>query len=73
MTLGITTLLTYVPVSLGSLHQSGALTLFTILLALLHSVRPVNPSALSLAVARLGGPAALVGSGAVAYAVTQTH
>lgn len=37
--LGVTTLLTHVPVSLGSAHQGGALTLFTLVLALMHSVR----------------------------------
>ena len=40
VTLGIATLLTYVPVSLGSAHQAGAMTLFTIMLSLLYSVRP---------------------------------
>ena len=39
VTLGISTLLTYVPVSLGSAHQAGALTLFTVMLMLLHSLR----------------------------------
>lgn len=42
--LGISTLLTYVPVSLGSAHQAGALTLFTLVLGLLHSARR-HPSA----------------------------
>lgn len=37
--LGITALLTYVPVSVGSAHQAGALTLFTVILGLMHSVR----------------------------------
>ena len=41
VTLGVATLLTYVPVTLGTLHQSGAMTLFTIMLALLYTVRPV--------------------------------
>lgn len=40
VTLGIATLLTYVPVSLGAAHQAGAMTLFTIMLALLYTVRP---------------------------------
>ncbi|CEG02116.1 Heme A synthase [Ostreococcus tauri] len=39
VTLGITTLLHHVPVELGSAHQAGALTLFTVVLALMHSVR----------------------------------
>ena len=39
VTLGITTLMTYVPPSLGSAHQAGALTLFSLVLALMHSLR----------------------------------
>lgn len=39
VTLGVSTLLTYVPVSLGAAHQAGALTLFTVVLGLLHSLR----------------------------------
>ena len=39
VTLGITTLMTYVPASLGSAHQAGALTLFSVVLALVHSLR----------------------------------
>ncbi|GBG77700.1 hypothetical protein CBR_g24146 [Chara braunii] len=49
VTLGITTLLTYVPASLGTAHQAGALTLFTIALALMHSLR--RPSAIQFATA----------------------
>lgn len=41
VTLGVVTLLQYVPVSLGSAHQAGALTLFTIMLSLLYSLRPL--------------------------------
>lgn len=37
--LGITTLMTHVPASLGSAHQAGALTLFSLVLALIHSLR----------------------------------
>lgn len=44
MTLGITTLMTYVPPSLGSAHQAGALTLFSLVLALMHTLRG-GPSA----------------------------
>lgn len=43
VTLGISTLLSYVPVSLGSAHQAGALTLLTLVLLLNHTVR--RPSA----------------------------
>lgn len=39
VTLGITTLLSYVPVSLGSAHQAGALTLLTLMILLNHTVR----------------------------------
>ncbi|KAI5648436.1 hypothetical protein M9H77_34441 [Catharanthus roseus] len=39
VTLGISTLLTYVPVSLGSAHQAGALTLLTLMLLLNHTLR----------------------------------
>ncbi|KAF7816028.1 cytochrome c oxidase assembly protein COX15 [Senna tora] len=37
--LGLWTLLTYVPVSLGTAHQAGALTLMTFMLMLVHTVR----------------------------------
>lgn len=40
--LGVTTLLTCVPVSLGTLHQAGALALTTGLLWFTHTLR-VNP------------------------------
>ncbi|XP_043701547.1 cytochrome c oxidase assembly protein COX15 [Telopea speciosissima] len=39
VTLGISTLLSYVPVSLGTAHQAGALTLLTLMILLNHSVR----------------------------------
>ncbi|KAK2378215.1 Cytochrome c oxidase assembly protein cox15 [Trifolium repens] len=39
VTLGISTLLSYVPVSLGTAHQAGALTLLTFMLLLNHTVR----------------------------------
>lgn len=68
--LGIATLLTYVPVSLGSAHQAGALTLFSVALALMHSLRP--------AVRRAPGPLSAFVTPAVAalvmgvgYSVTQ--
>ena len=51
MTLGISTLLMYVPVSLGAAHQAGALTLFTVVLGLLHSLR--RPYTHTPAVARV--------------------
>ncbi|KAL5550373.1 hypothetical protein UlMin_000549 [Ulmus minor] len=39
VTLGISTLLSYVPVSLGTAHQAGALTLLTLMILLNHTVR----------------------------------
>jgi heme A synthase len=61
VSLGITTLMTYVPVSLGSAHQAGALTLFSVAVALLHSVRPTNPAGLARLLATSGTPVAAVG------------
>lgn len=40
MALGITTLLTYVPVPLGAAHQGGAMVLFTLMLGLLYTIKP---------------------------------
>ncbi|KAI4366219.1 hypothetical protein MLD38_022123 [Melastoma candidum] len=44
--LGISTLLSYVPVSLGSAHHAGALTLLTLMIMLNHTVRRPSPSLL---------------------------
>lgn len=71
VTLGITTLLTCLPVSLGAAHQSGALALFTGVLALLHSLRPANPSGAALAVSRMAPPLAVLATAAIVSAVTQ--
>ncbi|XP_038685083.1 cytochrome c oxidase assembly protein COX15 isoform X2 [Tripterygium wilfordii] len=46
VTLGISTLLSYVPVSLGSAHQAGALTLLTLMILLNHTVRKPSMSLL---------------------------
>ncbi|KAM5548651.1 cytochrome c oxidase assembly protein COX15-like [Rosa sericea] len=46
VTLGISTLLSYVPVELGTAHQAGALTLFTLMILLNHIVRKPSPSLL---------------------------
>ncbi|CAM8952986.1 unnamed protein product [Rhodiola kirilowii] len=46
VTLGISTLLSYVPVSLGSAHQAGALTLMTLMIVLNHTVRKPSQSVL---------------------------
>ena len=64
--LGVTTLLTYVPVSLGSAHQANALALFSVALALLHSLR--RPMGAAMPAARFFTPlaaAATVGVWAV--------
>jgi heme A synthase len=73
VTLGIATLLTYVPTDLGSAHQAGALTLFTLVLGLVHTLRPAQPSELSRAVGRVAGPAAAAATLGIAFAVTQTQ
>ncbi|KHG12480.1 Cytochrome c oxidase assembly COX15 -like protein [Gossypium arboreum] len=46
VTLGVSTLLSYVPVSLGTAHQAGALTLLTLMLLLNHTVRRPSMSLL---------------------------
>ncbi|KAL9241855.1 hypothetical protein vseg_015917 [Gypsophila vaccaria] len=46
VTLGISTLLSYVPVSLGTAHQAGALTLLTLMILLTHTVRKPSLSLL---------------------------
>ncbi|KAG2666934.1 hypothetical protein I3760_15G088700 [Carya illinoinensis] len=46
VTLGISTLLSYVPVSLGTAHQAGALTLLTLVILLNHTVRRPSVSLL---------------------------
>ncbi|XP_062079044.1 cytochrome c oxidase assembly protein COX15-like [Humulus lupulus] len=43
VTLGISTLLSYVPVSLGSAHQAGALTLMSLMILLIHTLRKPSP------------------------------
>ncbi|KAG8661432.1 hypothetical protein MANES_01G005033v8 [Manihot esculenta] len=46
VTLGVSTLLSYVPVSLGTAHQAGALTLMTLMILLNHTVRKPSVSLL---------------------------
>jgi cytochrome c oxidase assembly protein subunit 15 len=48
-TLGVETLLNYVPVWLGSLHQASALTLFTVTLITLHDLRRLPHKAVETA------------------------
>ncbi|KAI5333975.1 hypothetical protein L3X38_024108 [Prunus dulcis] len=43
VTLGISTLLSYVPVELGTAHQAGALTLLTLIILLNHTLRRPSP------------------------------
>jgi cytochrome c oxidase assembly protein subunit 15 len=52
VSLGVATLLNAVPVWLGSAHQAGALTLFSVTLLLLHTFR--RPHDLARTVARFG-------------------
>jgi heme a synthase len=69
--LGLTTLLTCVQPAIASAHQAGALTLFTVTLGLLHTLRAApGPPGL---VATWGTPAALLAIAAVGgMAVTST-
>ncbi|MQL86907.1 hypothetical protein Taro_019440 [Colocasia esculenta] len=46
VTLGISTLLSYVPVTLASAHQAGALTLLSLVILLAHTVRKPSPALL---------------------------
>ena len=57
--LGISALLYHVPVSLGSLHQANALTLFTFVVGLLHTLR-VPPTVAAVAA---GAGSAAAGGG----------
>lgn len=70
--LGIATLLSHVPVSLGTAHQAGALTLFSLMLGLLYSLR-AGPSLrpFRLVVTKWGTPAAVAAVAGVGGAVTQ--
>lgn len=70
--LGIATLLSYVPVSLGSAHQGGALTLFTLVLGVLYSTRPA-PGLAPYRLARLVTPAAAAAVVGVGGTVVQLH
>ena len=49
VTLGISTLLLHVPVSLAAAHQAGALALFTLLLFASHALRPYETAAVEAA------------------------
>lgn len=71
VTLGITTLLTYVPPYLGAAHQATALSLFTVALGLLHNLRPVFTS--SSGIVRFATPLAFCGVLLVGAGVTATQ
>lgn len=68
--LGIYTLLEYVPVHLGSLHQANALNLFTAVLIALHAVRPTTPGPVAAAVGKVATPLAVAAVASIGYAVT---
>ena len=68
--LGVTTLLLYVPPTLGSLHQANALVLMSVALGLLHSLRP--SAHMPAAVSRYGTQVALLAIAGVGAVVTQT-
>jgi len=72
VTLGVTTLLTYVPVELGAAHQAGALTLFTIMLGLLHAVHPVGGGGSGLRLlSKAAAPVTALATLGIGAAVTQ--
>jgi cytochrome c oxidase assembly protein subunit 15 len=50
-TLGVATLVTYVPVALGAAHQAGALGVWTAVLYLLHALKKAAPAPLPAAAA----------------------
>jgi len=55
VTLGITTLLYYVPLSLAAAHQVGSILVFSSGIYLAHSLRYARPAIVARAVGRLGG------------------
>ena len=70
VTLGVSVLLTYVPISLGSLHQVGAFSLFTVALAALHTTRLPSSAAVRAAssAARKSASTSASHSGSIAAA-----
>lgn len=69
--IGALTVLNKAPVSYGTLHQAGAMTLLTACLGLVHAVRPMAPSALGLKVARGAVPLAVAASAVLGYCMTR--
>ena len=68
--LGVATLLTYVRPDMGSSHQANALALFTVALALLHSLRGLPGASQPSPLSRLAGPAAALAVAGVAVGVS---
>lgn len=68
--LGITTLMTYVPVSLGAAHQAGALALFSTAIWMRHAVSRATQAASRNAVAAEVQPAASAVAAAAAVSST---
>ncbi|KAL6747195.1 cytochrome oxidase assembly protein-domain-containing protein [Haematococcus lacustris] len=69
--LGVWTLLAYVPVHLGSAHQANALNLFTAVLITLHALRPGSAGLLPATLGPWVTPAAMASVAGLAVAVTR--
>ncbi|KAJ9516738.1 hypothetical protein QJQ45_027143, partial [Haematococcus lacustris] len=70
--LGVWTLLAYVPVHLGSAHQANALNLFTAVLIALHALRPGSAGLLPATLGPWVTPAAMASVAGLAVAFVQT-
>jgi heme a synthase len=68
VTLGVTTLLTYVPAELGSAHQAGALALMTVAVSLLHAARAPAAPPVVWATPAAAAAVLAVGSAAIYFA-----
>ena len=71
VSLGITTLLTHVPPSLGAAHQATALALFSTAVALMYSLKPAFPRYTHAM--QLATPAAAIAVLMIGAAVVQTN
>eukprot|EP00271_Cylindrocystis_brebissonii_P008813 TRINITY_DN2330_c0_g1_i1.p1 TRINITY_DN2330_c0_g1~~TRINITY_DN2330_c0_g1_i1.p1 ORF type:complete len:717 (-),score=91.31 TRINITY_DN2330_c0_g1_i1:383-2533(-) len=73
VSLGLTALLYHVPVAVGAAHQAGALTLFTVALALLHATKKHPPTAHEAAYVRksVGEMLGMAGTGFAKNAATK--
>ena len=54
--LGVSTLLNYVPVHLGSMHQAGALTLMSLTIASIYCTKPLKAVSLAKRLAARAKP-----------------